>query len=244
MDDWKMFGKSKDIEIKKPPIFKEYIVPLGTLLLAILSLFAQNVLPWWGSLAIVVYIAIVAVFLVVPVANRSLKNWKARSTHAQLEKRFLPETVEALRRFKPMVDSRRADTLWGVWQDSSRTIETQKHIHPSYSHFQTISTWHDYLNRTADSAKPADFKFIAAEVASWVQQYVSFCRDAYSQFESLLRDKQLDESMLRQVKQSWNHVRDEHNRAISNWLSLSEKINASFGEDVCSTYYETLRPLE
>lgn len=239
-----MFGKSKDIEIKKPPIFKEYIVPLGTLLLAILSLFAQNVLPWWGSLAIVVYVAIVAVFLVAPVANRSLKNLKARTTHAQLEKRFLPETVEALRRFKPMMDSRRADTLWGAWQDSGRTVETQKHIRPSHSHFQTISAWHDHLSRAADSAKSTDFKFIAKEVASWVQQYVSFCREAYSQFENLLRDKQQDESMLRQAKQSWNHVRDEHNKAISSWLSLSEKINASFGEDVCSTYYETLRPLE
>lgn len=239
-----MFGKPKDVEVKKPPIFKEYIVPLGTLLLAILSLFAQNILPWWGSLAIVVYIAIVAIFLVVPVINRSLKNWKERTIQARLEKRFLPGTVEALLRFKPMVDSRRADTIWGVWQDSGRTVETQKHIRPSYSHFQTISAWHGHLSRTADSAKSTDFKFIAQETASWVQQYVSFCREAYSQFENLLRDKQQDETMLRQVKQSWNHVRDEHNRAISNWLSLSEKINTSIGEDVCSTYYETLRPLE
>jgi len=244
MDDWQMFGKTKDVEIKKSPIFKEYIVPLGTLLLAILSLFAKNVLPWWGSLAIVIYIAIVAVFLVVPVVNRSLKNWKARTTHARLEKKYYPEVIEALHRFKPMVDSSRSDTLWGVWKDSGRTVDTQKHIRPNYSHFEAISAWHIHLSRTADSAKSTDFQFIAAEVASWVQQYVAFCRDAYSQFESLIRDKQCDESLLRQTKQNWNHVRDEHNKAISNWLALSEKINESFGQKICPTHYETLRPLE
>lgn len=244
MDDWQMFGKTKDVEIKKSPIFKEYIVPLGTLLLAILSLFAQNVLPWWGSLAIVVYIAIVAVFLVVPVVNRSLKNWKARTTHARLEKKYYPEVIEALRRFKPLVSTERSDTIWGVWKDSGRTVETQKHIRPNHSHFQTISTWYDYLSRTAASSKPSDFNLIAVEAASWVQQYIAFCRDAYPQFESLLRDKQLDESMLRQTKQSWNHVRDEHNKAVSNWQFLCEAINASFGEKVCATNYETLKPLE
>ncbi len=239
-----MFAKPKVEESNRPSIFKEYIVPLGTLLIAILPLFAQSALPWWESLAIVVYIAIVAVFLVAPVANRSLNSWKAKATQARLEKRFFPEVVEALRGFKSMMDTRRGDTLWGVWQDSGRTTETQKHIRPNHSHFQAISTWHDYLSRTVESAKPKDFQLVVAETASWIQQYVSFCRDAYSQFESLLRDKQLDESLLRQTKQNWNHVRDEHNKAISNWFSLCEKINESFSQNICSTYYETLRPLE
>jgi len=239
-----MFGKPKDEEIKKIPIFKEYIVPLGTLLLAILTLFTQKVLPWWGSYAIVIYIAIVAVFLVVPVVMRGLMKWNEKALHRRLEKRFLPETIEALRRFKPLVSTERSDTLWGVWKDSGRTAEMQKHIRPSHSHFETISTWYDYLSRTAASSKPSDFNLFAVEAVSWVQKYIAFCRDAYPQFESLLRDKQIDESMLRQIKQSWNHVRDEHNKAISNWQLLCETINASFGENVCSTFYETLKPLE
>jgi len=244
MDDWQMFGKPKDEEIKKTPIFKEYIVPLGTLLLAILSLFTQKVLPGWVSYAIVIYIAIVAAFLVVPVVTRGLRKWKAKASRTRLEKKFLPEIIEALRRFKPLVSTEHSDTIWGVWKDSGRSAETQKHIRPNHSHFQTISTWYDYLSRTAASSKPSDFNLIAVEAASWVHQYIAFCRDAYPQFESLLRDKQLDESMLRQTKQSWNHVRDEHNKAINNWQFLCETINASFGQDVCAKYYETLKPLE
>lgn len=244
MENWSMFGKPKEVEGKKSSVFKDDIVPLGSLFLAILSLFSQNTPPWWVSLAIVIFVAIVFLFLVVPAVVRNWRKWQSWLMRNRLGKTYLPDLCGALRRFKHMVDSRRADTLWEVWQSAARTTDTQKYIRPNYSHFQTISTWHDHLSKSVDSAKPADFKSIATEAASWVQQYVSFCRDAYSQFESLLRDNQLDDSKLREIKQSWNHVRDEHNQAVSNWLSLCEKINESFGQVICSPYYETLRPLE
>lgn len=245
MENWPMFGKPKEVESKKTSIVKEYIVPLGTLLIAILTFFTQSALPVWGGWAIGAYVVIVAVFLVVPVIARNLRRLNAWVKRSRLENDYLLEIDEALRKFQPMVDSRRSDNLWGVWQNATR-IATQKHIRPNHSHYQAISTWYEHLNKTIISARHPDFKATVAESAAWVQQYVSLCRDGYTQFENLLRDKdnQVDESTLREIKQSWNHVRDDHNRVVSGWLSLCEEINSSFGQNFCSTYYETLRPLE
>lgn len=244
MENWQMFGKPKEVEDKKTSIFKEYIVPLGTMLIAILTLFAQSALPWWGSLAIAVYVGIVAVVLVVPLIARKLKNWRAWLLNSRLEKRYLPEITVALRRFKPMMEANRSDTIWDVWNHASWASDTKKIIRPNRAHFDTLVTWLDHLNKTVDSTKSSNFKLIASETSAWVQQYVSFCRDAYSQFEELLRSNQLDESIVREVKQGWNHARDEHNQAISNWKTLCLEINSSFDQSVCSAYYETLKTLE
>lgn len=239
-----MFGKPKVVEDKKPSIFKEYIVPLGALLISAITYLAQNTSPWWGSLAIAAYVVIVIIFLVVPAINHGIKKWKAYSTRIRLEGSDLPKITAALRRFKPMMESNRSDTIWGVWDNAARTSEMQKFIRPNHSHFYTLATWLEHLSKTVDSAKSSNFKFIASESSAWVQQYVSFCRDAYSQFEELLRSNQFDESKVREVKQNWNHARDEHNQAISNWKALCSEINSSFGQGICTAYYEILKTLE
>lgn len=238
-----MFGKSKVVETNKPSIVKEYVVPFGTLLLAILSLFAQNTPPFWVSLLIALYIVIISFVLVVPVIIGYWKKWKARSTHNQLKGNYLPQLTAALRKFKPMIDSRNSDNVWKVWQNAVR-INTQHIIRPDHSHFSTLSIWFDYLIKAVDSAKPSDIDAVAREASYWIQRYDSFSRDAYQQFETLLRDGQLNINEVRELKQSWNHIRDEHNQAITGWHSLCEEINASFDRDICLTYYEKLKTLE
>jgi len=239
-----MFGKLKEVEDTKSSIFKEYIFPLGALLIPAIAFLAQNTSPWWGSLSIAVYVVIVIIFLVVPAIIRSGKKWKAYSARMRLEECYLPKIIASFRRFKPMMESNRSDTIWGVWDNAARTSEMQKFIRPNHSHYYTLSAWLEHLSKTVDLTKSSNFKLIASETSAWVQQYVSFCRDAYSQFEELLRSNQLDEAKVREVKQSWNHVRDEHNQAISNWKALCSEINVSFGHVVCSPYYETLKTLE
>jgi len=225
-------------------VFKEYIVPIGTLLVAMVPLFAQNNLPWWGVLALVIYVVIVAVFLVSPVVVRGVSHWRVKSLHKKLERNFLPRVVEMFRRVKPMLDPGRGDTLWSVWYNASQTVETQKYILPARPHFDTLSTWHQNLSAMADRAGPEDFTLIAMQTGQWFQRYASFGRDAYTQFDGLVRDSQLAEPRLREIKQSWNHVRDDHNRLVNDWRSLSEEINGAFGQTICQTYFETLRPLE
>lgn len=157
---------------------------------------------------------------------------------------FLPRISASLRRFKPMMESNRADTIWAVWSNASITADMQKFIRPNHSNFNTLATWLNYLNQYIDSAKSSNFKFISSEASAWVQQYASFCREAYSQHEDLLRSNQLDEIKIREVKQSWNHARDEHNQAINNWKALCSEINSSFEQKICPDYFETLRTLE
>ena len=198
-------GKPKETEEKKTSIFKDYIVPLGSLLIPAITYFAQNNSLWWGNLALVAYVIIVIIFLVVPAIIRVGKKWKTWSTRTRLERKYRPMISSSLGRFKPMVDSHQSDTIWGVWQNEARTADLQKYIHPSYSHFFTVSTWFVCLSKTVDSAKSSDFKSIAAEASAWVQQYASFCRDAYSQFEDLIRSNQLDESRGREVKKRALH---------------------------------------
>ena len=227
------FNRPKDEDDKKSSIFKDIIVPLGSVLIPVVALITNNTLAWWGSLAIAIYIVIVAIVLVGPAIIRILKKRSATSRYARLEKVFFPKTIEAFGRFKPMVDSGRNDTLWGVWQNAGRTVETQQHIRPGYSHFQAVAAWQNHISKAIEVANPTDIESMAAEIASWVQQFVFLGRDAYAQFESLLRDKQIDESRIRQIKQDWNHMRDEHNDAVSNWLSLCEEINRDFGRNIC-----------
>lgn len=244
MENWTMLVKPKEVEDKKSSIFKEYIVPFGALLIPALAFLAQNTSPWWGSLAIAAYVAVVLIFLVVPAIIRGGKKWNAYSSRVRLEKNYLPRISASLRRFNPLMESSRSDTIWDVWKNASMTSEMQKIIRPSHSHFYTLVNWFDHLGKAVDSTRPSEFKSIASEASAWVQQYVSFCREAYSQFEELLRSNQLDESKVREVKRSWNHARDEHNQAINNWKALCSEINSSFEQSICNAHYETLKTLE
>jgi hypothetical protein len=166
MENLMMFGKPKEVEEKKSSIFKEYVLPIGALVIPTISFLAQNNSPWWGSLAIAVYVVIVLIFLVVPAIKHALKNLAA------------------------------------------------------------------------------DSKRMRSESADWVQQYVTFCREAYQQFEDLLRNGQLDDTNIREVKKAWNHARDEYNQTVTNWKNLCLEINSSFGQNICNAYYETLKTLE
>jgi len=205
---------------------------------------SQNTLHWWANLAIAIYVLMVAIFLVGPIIWRGLKYWKVTRGRARLERTFLPKLLEVVNQFRPVIESGRGDTLWGVWQNAGATAEMQKHVRPAHSHFGVIRNWYDHLCHTIQLASPEDFRRIATEAASWVQQYSSLGRDAYPQFENLLRDEKIDAWRVREIKQNWNHIRDEHNRLISNWLDLCEQVNTSFGENICSIYCEKLRPLE
>lgn len=239
-----MLGKPKEVEDEKSSIFKDYILPIGSLLIPTITFLAQNSSPWWGSLAIASYVVIVVVFLVVPAIIRGGKKWKSHSIQKRLEESFLPKISSSLRRFKPMMESNRTDNIWAVWSNASMTSEMQKIIHPNHSHFNTLATWLVHLSQNIDLASSSNFKFIMSEASAWVQQYASFCRDAYFQYENLLRSNQLDEVKVREVKQSWNHARDEHNQAINNWKALCSEINSSFDQRICNDYYETLKTLE
>lgn len=244
MENWPMFGKPTEEEEKKSFIFKDYILPLGSLLIPSVAFLAQNNSPWWGSLAIAAYVFIVLIFLVVPAIIRVGKKWNAYSRQVRLERNYFPKISASLRRFKPLLESNRSDNIWGVWSNASRTAEMQKVIRPNHSHYYTLSAWLDHLQPTIGSDKSTNFKLIAAETSSWVQQYASFCRDAYSQFEELLRSGQFNDSQVREAKQSWNHARDEHNQAVSNWKALCSEINSSFDQNICTSHYETLKTLE
>ncbi|HEY6022182.1 MAG TPA: hypothetical protein VIY48_20640 [Candidatus Paceibacterota bacterium] len=244
MGNWSSLGKPKEVENKRPSIFKDDVVPLGTLFLAILSLFTQNTPPWWVSLAIAVFVGIVFLFLVVPALVRYWMKWRAWSVRVNMENNFLPKVNAALSRMKPMIEMNRSDTISGVWSDAAKTSEMQKYIRPNISHFYTLSAWLAHLSKIIDSAKPADFEFIAAETSSWIQQYISFCRDAYTQFEGAVQSKEFEDSKVREIKKNWNHARDEHNLAINNWKALCEEVNASFGRKICADYCETLKTLE
>lgn len=244
MENWSIFGKTQEVENKKPSIFKDYIVPLGSVLIPIITYLTQSSLPWWGSLAIAVYVAIVIVFLVVPTVVSSWKRWRAYLGHKRLEKRYIPKIIDTIGKFRPMLDSHRTGSIWYVWDDASRTSEMQEFICPNRSCYCTLVSWLEHLRQSISSKRTSDFKLIASEASGWVQQYASLCREAFSQFESLIRSGQFDESKVRQVRQNWNHVRDEHNQAINSWKDLCSEINTSFGEKVCADYYETMMPLE
>jgi len=239
-----MFGKPKEMEDKKVSIFKDYIFPLGALLIPALAFLAQNTSPWWGSLALAVYVGIVIVFLVVPAIMRGSKRWFAHLGRKRCERVFRPKISAFLLRFKPMMESHRSDTIWGVWEQASQTAEMQEFIRPNRSHYFTLSMWLEHLQNTIGSSKSVNFNLIAAEASSWVQRYASFCGEAYPQFEDLLRSGLFDEAQVRQAKQNWNHVRDEHNQVVTNWKTLCSEINSSFNRDVCRAHFETLKTLE
>lgn len=60
----------------------------------------------------------------------------------------------------------------------------------------------------------------------------------------LIRSGQFNESQSREAKQNWNHARDEHNQAVSNWKALCSEINSAFDQNICTSHYETLKTLE
>lgn len=237
-------NKSQDIEGKKPSLLKDYLVPFGSLVIPVVTYLTTSTAPWWGSLAIIVYVVIVLGVVVIPAILRVGKKWVAGTSRKRYEKAYFPKIANALRRFKPMMESSRTGTIWMVWEDGARTLDMKKFVRPNRSGFSTLAKWFQYLSKTVDSAHPLAFQAVMSETSDWVQQYVSFCNDAYSQYEELLRSNELDTSKIREIKQSWNHARDEHNQAVNNWKVLCDEINTSFNNSLRCVYYETLKPLE
>lgn len=225
-------------------VLKEYVIPVGALLLAIVPIFTQKNLPLWAWVTLVVFVLIVAAFLVFPILIRSISYSHKWLLQRRLERQYLPRVVSILKRVKPMLESHRGDTLWGVWENSARTIEMQKYIRPERSHFDALSTWHQNLCEIVEKTGPTKFELVTRFVGQWLQRYVSFGREAYTQFENLLRDDQIAEPKLREIKQDWNHARDDHNRLINDWKALCEEINGESEHEIFSGFYETLKPLE
>lgn len=244
MGNWMAFRNPEDVKEKKSSIFKDYVLPIGALLIPTISFLAQNNSSWWGSLAIAAYVVIVLIFLVVPAIIQGVKKWNAYLKRRQFESNYLPKIFASLRRFQPLMEPNHSDTVWGVWDSASRTSEMQKFIRPSHSHYYTLSAWLEHLLPTISTSTSKNFKLVTSETSAWVQQYVSFCRDGYYQFEFLLQSGQFDESKVREIKQSWNNARDEHNQAITNWKTLCLEVNTSFGENIFNAHYETLKTLE
>jgi len=244
MEKWTMYGKPVKVEEKKSSIFQDYVLPIGALFIPSVSFLAQSNSPWWGSLAIAAYVVIVLIFLVVPAIFRVGNKVIAYFRNARLERSCLPRISASICRFKPLLESNRSDNIWGVWSNATRTSEAQKIIRPNHSHYYTLWAWLNHMQLTLNSSKTTDFRLILSEKSSWVQQYAAFCQEAYLQFEELLRSGQFNESQLREAKKSWNHARDEHNQALSNWKNLCSEINLAFDQNICTSYYETLKTLE
>lgn len=239
-----IFDKAREVVYKNPSIFKEYLVPVGSILIPAITLWSQSAPPLWVSLVIGVYFAIASIFVVLPSIVIVSKRFIIFLQRKRLEKIYLPKISASLCRFKSMMESNRSETVWYVWNRVPMTLEIRAFISPNQSNYHALVAWLNCLNQTVDSGKSLDFQLISSEISTWVQQYVCFCREAYMQFDNLLRSDDLEDLNAREIKKDWNHARDEHNQAIISWKTLCTEINSSFRHAICSEYFETLKPLE
>jgi hypothetical protein len=228
---------------EQPSFLRNILIPIGSALVLALSFLAQGI-PFWAATVIVTYLGVVVLWIILPGLFKGLSVLRERSIKRKMAETYFPYLINIIESFEPQLESTRTETVFYVWKSAASWEGSQAIVRPDHAHLDTLAGWLHHLLDAARHVETKQLDLVAKQLASWVSSYARFMEDACRELESLLAARKLDENKTRELKQGWNHVRDAHNRMLSDWLNLCKEINAVYGHEVCRTYYPMLKPLE
>ena len=116
------------------------LIPLGSVLLAGLSLLAKSV-PWWVTTIVVLYIAVITIALVIPAVIRiyGLVNYKI--TQRAIMRRYVPVIRQFLVTLLPSLEDSRSETISYVWRTASSLDNGRRIVQMNYLYRETLQNW-------------------------------------------------------------------------------------------------------
>ena len=236
-------GSSQDSPSKL--LLRDILIPLGSILIAAISLLTVNFkLPAWAIIGVVSYLIVVIVALLFnPFHGLCSFLWKMKRER-YLAKKFHSEVYDISREFNGLIEDR-SDTISNLLKDINSWEELRGQlIQPDSEHISTIKSWHASIEKDLNLLGLRYFPSLVWDLGVVISQYNRFCIQMQKRLEEILRERELHEMHLRYLKHEWTLRRERHIRVISKWESLTKNINDKFRGRLCIDYYEPLKPID
>lgn len=225
----------------------KYLLPLGSVLIAVLTFLTQNVeIPRLAIVAAVAYLGLVAAASIYRPAVRLVLVLANTLRMARLARVRLPELDETVGQLRRLTGREHGDTVvylireaaqWPELKDLSPLIQDQEHL-------ETLASWLALVDSRIADAGRNEFRGLCHEVSSLVTQYHRFCLQRQRLLQEAISSGKVAEPRLRYLKQQWNVRREGHMALIRHWVSIANKVNGMAGSKLCHDYYESLGTLE
>lgn len=218
------------------------LIPLGSVLLAGLSLLAKSV-PWWVTTIVVLYIAVITIALVIPAVIRiyGLVNYKI--TQRAIMRRYVPVIRQFLVTLLPSLEDSRSETISYVWRTASSLDNGRRIVQMNYLYRETLQNWFASIEERLNSVTKRNFELVSSELATAISHYNRFCELAHRELEALLAAENSDKAAVSRLKQEWNNARDKHNHILKSWEDIAKNINRDAGKNICVDHFNFLKTL-
>lgn len=218
------------------------MIPLGSVLVAVLGLLVQNV-PWWVTAIVVFYVVVVALVGLIPASIRAYRALRTRLQRREVARRYFQPVRRFLTVLSPSLEESRADTVFNVWKNAVSLDQVRGQVRPDYAHLWTLQSWLRSIDGRLDNDAKRSFEELCDEIGEVVLQFNRLCEQAHREIETLTINGQLAEHNLRSLKQDWNNARDKHNQTVKMWEDLAKNINHDAGERVCFDHCDLLKTI-
>lgn len=224
------------------PLITTVLIPLGSVLVAVLGLLVQSV-PWWVTAIVIFYVIVIALVGLIPASIRAYRMLRMRLQHRSVARRYVSLVCRFLHTLSPTLEESRADTVFNVWKSAVSFDQGRGQVRPDYAHLRTLQSWLRSIDaRLGDSGK-SSFDELCDELSEVVLQYNRLCEQAHREIEAMIINGKLEEHQLRYLKQDWSNARDKHNQTLKVWEDLAKNINHEAGERVCFDHCDFLKTI-
>ena len=225
---------------------KDYLLPLGSVLIAALTFLTQKVaLPRIAIAAAVVYLVIVAgapfyrptVWLFLRISTKRKLSHLANSIGPRLD--------DFIVRLNVLLAHGHSGTVMYVFGEiaQDQALRSQG-FSLDQEHVETIRQWLSSLETRGSTLRADTVLDRCRETGLFVQRYNRFCMQNLRVLEEALEKAQLQAARLKYLRQQWNTNRGSHLQAIDQWVTLAKEVNRVMGRQVCLDYYESIGTLE
>jgi len=244
-----MFGSDASTDSEEPAQklwLKDFLIPLGSFLIAALALLTQYAqLPRWiivVAVSYLIFVAGVSLYISVGrVASYIASKWRFR----RVAKTYFPRVLESIGVLHQLLERGQTNTLLYLLGEAAQWGELRGR--PSLfdpEHVEIMRSWLFSIEGRVESCTRGEFSSLCSEISELTGHFNRFCHQRLRALQEVITAGALPEQRLRQLKQQWNLHREAHVAYIRGWQNLTKTINEKAGARLCMDYYEPLGTLE
>jgi hypothetical protein len=228
-------------------IVKDYLLPLGTVMIAALALLKQDLgWPRAGVIGVALYLA----FAVAVTLYRPVRRMLVRSTRSirlrRVRRDALPRIASIVARIKHSLDTGYSDTLLHAVREAGlcQEVRSQAPLLYDADQIETLRCWVGSLGDRLPTTGRQGFVSLCAELGHFMNRYNTFFCQRQRELQNIISSGTLPALQVRSVKQFWNVQRESHARLVLDWLTLGRTVNEISRQQLCLEYYEQVGTLE
>ena len=229
------------------------LVPLGSLVVAALGLFAKDV-PLWVIVLAVAFIGVVLLAALGDFLRWARRTLRVVREERSLARRYFPEIKRFLIDLETILQESRADSPYFVLKEaSSLEIQYRKKLadgifepqriraYAASAHLTTLWLCGSALTLLTESGRLTTLRAVSRLAGQLLIQYHRFCEDGYEAIDMVLKMPAVPETMRSHLKAQWQETIQRHNHRMREWEMLAKRINLDVGEHICADHIPVLK---